>query len=556
MVVHDKLSGMLLGRERERSLIAASLDRACAGSSSTVIIRGDAGIGKSSLLNDAIDHRPPSMSVLRVAGIEAESDISFAGLHSLLRPVLHLVDELPATQADALRNALAMGSNPTNALAVGAATLGLLARAAEQQPVLVAIDDAQWIDEPSTRALGFALHRFDIDRLAGLVTVRTSGSSPLQEMGFTELDLTGLDLEAAFELMSSSAPIARDVAKRCHEASAGNPLALIEIGTGLDPQQRDGARELDEALPIGRRLTEAFGSRIAAISEEAQQAGLIAALADRPALATIITALTASGLDQRALLEAEQAGIVTISDGELEFVHPLLRAAAVAHASPAQRRAAHGVLAAASALHDDDHDRYSWHLAGAALGPDETAATALEATAATARARGGPSSAAAALERAARLSPDPKQGTRRLVAAGDAHWDASAPHLALACWQRALSATGDRLLHAGIAGRIGEARAWFVDSVGAVDFLIDESAGVRPFDLHGSVGLLVRASMMSGLVGDMGRAVTLATRGSRSRRAPRGRSRSSTTATNATPSTTSPWWTRSRRVWTTPTALC
>jgi DNA-binding CsgD family transcriptional regulator len=510
VLARGKLNSMLLGRDRERKLIATALDQACAGSSRTIVIRGDAGIGKSALLTDTIQHLRQPMNVLLVAGIEAESDISFAGLLSLLHPILHLVDELPPAQIDAIHTALAMNSRPTNPLAVGAATLGLLARAAEQMPVLIAIDDAQWLDEPTACAVGFALHRFDADSVAGLVTIRSDHASPLTEMGFTAVDLTGLDQDSAYELMSRHSSIAREVANRCHEASAGNPLALIEIGTGLDPNQRHGSRELDEALPIGRRLTKAFGSRIAAISEPAQHAVLIAALADRPGVATILAALTACGGHQHALLEAEQAGIIAISDGELTFAHPLLRAAAVAHASASQRRSAHQVLATVLVDHDGDHDRYSWHLAGAAVGPDEIAARALETAAATARSRGGPSSAATALERAARLSPDPSEGARRLIAAGDAHWDASGPHLALSCWHRALLETPDPLLHAGIVGRIGEAKAWFVDSVGAVTFLVEESVRLRPFDVPGAVGLLVRASMMSGLVGDMGRAVTLA----------------------------------------------
>jgi DNA-binding CsgD family transcriptional regulator len=501
---------MLLGRERERTQISAVLQRACAGSSSTVVIRGDAGIGKSALLSDAIEHRPQPMTVLFVAGVEAEAALPFAALHALLRPLLHLAGELPPAHAEAIRNALAMSANPTNPLAVGAATLDLLAHAAERQPVLVAVDDAQWIDDPTARALGFALHRLHADRVAGLVTVRAGQQSPLGEMGFAEVDLSGLDADATYELLSSSAPIAREVADRCHAASAGNPLALIEIGTGLDPQQRHGARALDETLPIGHRLTEAFGGRIAVLDPPARQAVLIAALAGRPTLATSLAALTAGGIDHGALLAAEQAGIITIGDGEADFVHPLLRAAAVGQASAAERRAAHRLLASVLADHADHHDRHSWHLAGAAIGPDETAAAALETTAAAARSRGAPSSAAAALERAARLSPDSAEATRRLVAAGDAHWDASGPHPALACWHAALDATADRSLQAAVAGRIGEAQAWFTDSVGAVNFLVGESTRVHPFDVQGSVGLLVRASMISGLVGDMGHAVTLA----------------------------------------------
>lgn len=508
--MRDKLFGMLLGRDRERSLLAAALDHACAASSRTVVVRGDAGIGKSTLLDDAIASRPEPMTVLHVAGIQAESDIPFAGLLSLLRPLLHLIDDLAPGQADAIRNALALSSSPTNELAVGAATLALLARAAEQSPLLIAIDDAHWVDEPTLRAVGFALHRFDADRVAGVITLRTGAPSPLDEMGFDTVELPGLDREPAFELMSSSAPIARDVASRCHEVSAGNPLALIEIGTGLDPRQRRGDRVLDETLPIGGRLTQAFGGRIAALGEHAQRAVLIAALADRPTLATIMSALRSCGISERALLEAEQAGIVALGDGELTFVHPLLRAAAVSRSTPTQRRAAHLVLAEVLEDHGVDDARRSWHLAGAAVGPDESVAIALERTAAAARTRGAPSSAATALERAAHLSPDPRDATRRLVAAGDAHWDASGPHEAIACWRAALAATDDPSRHAGIAGRIGEAQAWFVDSFGAVDFLVSESDRLRRLDPQGAVGLLVRASMMCGLVGDMGRAVALA----------------------------------------------
>jgi DNA-binding CsgD family transcriptional regulator len=500
---------MLLGRERERMHLASALHVACSGTSSTVLIRGEAGIGKSTLLDDAVQHQPEPMIVLRLAGVDAESELAFAGLHALLRPLLHLVDELPPPHAEALGNALSLGSTPTNPLAVGAATLGLLAHAAEEHPVLVAVDDAHWIDDPTARALGFALHRLDADRVAGLVTLRAGERSPLGEMGFVELRLVGLNPEEAHALMSSTGQIARDVADRCHEACGGNPLAIIEIGTGLDPLQRHGARALGDSLPIGHRLTEAFGARVRALSLPAQHILLIAALAG-PAMSTIEAARAACGIDGQALIDAELAGIIVIADGQLQFAHPLLRAAVVAQVSTVQRRSAHQVLTAVLADRGNDPDRYSWHLASAVVGPDETAAAALEVTAENARARGAPSGAAIALERAARLSPDPAAATRRLIAAGDAHWDASGPDQALGCWRAALDATGDRSLQAGIAGRIGEAQAWFHDSVGAVRFLVAEGGRLRPFDLPGCVGLLVRASMISGLVGDMGRAVALA----------------------------------------------
>ena len=500
---------MILGREPERTAIGALLERARRGSHGALLVVGDAGIGKSTLLGDAVD-RATTMTVLRVAGIEAEADVAFAGLVTLLRPIQSFVPELTVKHRQAISGALSLSADLTNPLAVGAATLALLAIAAETRAILLAVDDAHWLDEPTTLALTFALHRLHADPIAALIAIRSEYHDGWRRMGFDELLVGGLDESATHALMSARADLHQSVSARCHAASAGNPLALLEMDARLDDAQRRGERALDSPAVIGRKLTETLGRRITSLDGDAQVAALVAALADRPSVAPIIVALQSLGASPAGLDGLERAGVVTITHGEVHFAHPLLRAAAVAIATGSARRSAHRALADALGGRPNSAERRSWHLAAAADGPDEAVALALEETAAGARGRGAPSSAATALERAARLSPAPAEATRRLTAAGDAYWDASAPDRALECWRLALEATVAASDRAGLAGRIGEAGAWYDDNPRAVEFLIAESERIQTEDPHSASGLLVRASMMSGIAGAMGRAVRLA----------------------------------------------
>ena len=408
---------LIIGRDAALVRLRALVDPV-PPSGQVLLVTGDAGMGKTVLLAEAAGQaRRAGLRVLSVTGRESESRLAFAGLHQLLRPVLSSAAGLPGRQARALLGALGLAADPGAAdlLLTGAAVLTLLSDLAERSPVLVVADDAHWLDRSSLDALAFAASRLDAERVVLLVGARGHAPPPGFDRGFPELHLPPLPADDAGRLLDAQPHPPRGRARaQVLAQAAGNPMALIELAEVIAEDPAASRRWAAEPLPPSDRLTAVLTARFAALPEPAQAALLLAAVADGPDLTA---AAAASGPGAQTLAPAEQAGLIKIDRTGLRFSHPLVRSA-IYHTAPfARRAAAHRQLA--RALHNQP-DRQAWHLAAAALHPDEHVAALLEATATQARRRGGAAAAALALERAAELSPHPDDQARRLVAAASA----------------------------------------------------------------------------------------------------------------------------------------
>ncbi|MEU7937651.1 AAA family ATPase [Microbispora bryophytorum] len=401
---------MLWGRATDHALIDGLLDRARAGRSGVLVVGGDPGIGKTSLLAYAAECAQ-DMRVLRGVGIETEAEIPFASLHLLLGHGLDRLDALPEPQAAALRGAFGLAP-VTNRLLVGLAVLSLLAELAEGGPLLCLIDDAQWLDQESAQALRFAAHRLHAEGIVMIFAAR-DGFDP---SGLPVHRLSGIDAGSAASLLAHAAPgLAPGTRDRVIEESCGNPLALLELPrTDLPAYDRS-------PLPLPARIQQAYEARIAELPPDAQKALLVTALTDGGDPDVIVRAGRELGIAPTALGVAEKSGLVTIDGGRVTFTHPLMRAAAFRHGTYDLRLEIHAILAR---LLDHQPDRRAWHLAAAATGPDETATRALEQAARRARERDGNAGACAALERAAELTEDHALKAGRLAEAAVAAADA------------------------------------------------------------------------------------------------------------------------------------
>ena len=410
--------GRIVGREAALARLGGLVDPV-PRASQVLLVAGEAGMGKTVLLAEAAGRaRSAGMRVLSVTGRESESKLTFAGLHQLLRPVLSSAAGLPGRQAQALLSALGLAADPVAAdpLLTGVAVLTLLSNLSERSPVLVVADDAQWLDRSSLDALAFAGSRLDAERVVLLVGARGPAPPAGFDRGFPELHLEPLSAADACRLLDGQPRPPRGRARAQVLAQAGgNPMALIELAKVVADDPAASRRWAAEPLPPTDRLSAVITSRFAALPEQAQAALLRAAVADGPDLAAAVS--YGAGPDAGAVAPAEQLGLVTLDRSGLQFSHPLVRSA-IYHSAPfARRAAAHRQLA--EGLYDQP-DRRAWHLAAAALQPDEHVAAVLEATADQAQHRGGAAAAALAMERAAELSPDRADQARRLVAAASA----------------------------------------------------------------------------------------------------------------------------------------
>ncbi|GGY03969.1 transcriptional regulator [Streptomyces djakartensis] len=416
---------------------------------------GEPGIGKSALLEEAVAESA-GMTVLRATGIEMEAELAFAGLDELVRPVAGLIGRLPPVQARALRTALSLAEGPApDQLTLGAATLTLLTDAAATTPVLVAVDDAHWLDEASTHALLFAFRRLQAEAVAVLITARNGEGCRFTEAHLPALTLAGLAPAAAAALVQRVAAIPTDseLFERLHRETAGNPLALLEAARTLRTCA-GAAQEPDGPLPVGPRLTAAHAARLATLPEPSRRAATVAAAGYSGEASVLVAALHDLGLDSGALQALEAAKVLDLSGGKVRFVHPLLRAAAYHTAGPEGRREAHRALARALADTNGpaNRDQWSWHLAAAAAGPDACAASALGETAARARDRGALPAALRAYERAADLAPLPVDQGRYLLAAAEVAQLAGRGDRALVLADAATRTTDDAAVRAGAAG--------------------------------------------------------------------------------------------------------
>ncbi len=402
-------------------------------------------MGKTVLLAEAAGRaRRAGLRVLSVTGRESESRLAFAGLHQLLRPVLSGVAGLPGRQARALCGALGLSGDPgvPDPLLTGAAVLTLLSDLSGRSPVLVVADDVHWLDRSSLEALAFAGRRLDAERVVLLAGARGQAPPPGLDRGFPELHLGPLSAGDAGLLLDGQPRPPRGRARvQVLAQAAGNPMALIELARVIAEDPAASRRWAAEPLPLTDRLTAVLTSRFAALPGPARAALLLAAVADGPDLGAAAAAV--AGPAAQALAPAEQLGLVTIDRTGLQFSHPLVRSA-IYHSAPfARRAAAHRRLAGALR---GQPDRRAWHLAAAALHPDEHVASLLEATATQAQRRGGAPAAALALERAAELSPGPEDQARRLVAAASAAVPTGQANWVQDLATRALTVTTDPVL--------------------------------------------------------------------------------------------------------------
>ena len=411
---------MLVGRDAEVGAVNQVLAAARLGRGSQLVIRGEPGIGKTALLDHAVA-QAGSMRVLSARGVEFEADVPFAGLHDLLLPALGLLDRLPPIHASALRSSLGLGPRiESDRLIIGAAVLGLISGYAEDEPLLITVDDAQWLDRASSEAIGFAARRLLADPIAILIALREGEESPLLAAGLPEITLGGLDVASATALLEKAADgrVPAEAARRMLEATGGNPLALLELGR--DVQRRPSSPRDD--LPVATSVERAYLRRADGLSIGARQVLLLMAASGPADLGLVRRAAIALRLDPSDVESAEAArGLVLERGGSVEFVHPLARAAIYHSGSPTDRRAAHRALA--EAMTDPiDIDRKAWHLAAAAPGWDAAAASALEAAARRARESTGYAAAASAWKESARLTEALELRATRLFNAADNAW--------------------------------------------------------------------------------------------------------------------------------------
>jgi DNA-binding CsgD family transcriptional regulator len=412
---------MLVGRESERLRIATLVAGARVRQSGVLVVRGEAGIGKTALLDDAAT-AAGEMRILRASGSEFETGLGFSGLHQLLLPALGLIEHLPPQLGDALAVALTLRGGPVpERFAVGVAALSLLSRYAEDGPLLLLIDDAHLLDPATAETLRFVARRLVADPIAMVISLRPESDAILHTAGLPTLELAGLDVDAATALIAQRTrePVGPQNAAALYQATAGNPLALLELSADVDPVSQVGQLPPEMPVPVPDVIARAFGGRVSALTESAQRVLLIAAVADGDLVAT---ARAAAELDCAVgdLAEAEALGLLRLSGDRAAFRHPLVRPAIYATAAPALRRDAHRAVAAA--LPESSADLCTWHLSQACVGPDDDVADALVVVADRARARGAHGVAATALGRAADLTSDHRQRAHRMLGAGASAW--------------------------------------------------------------------------------------------------------------------------------------
>lgn len=457
MITRPRARTALHARAGESRAVESLLEQAASGRGGALVVHGEAGIGKSALVRQAVTDLQ-GCTVLRATGVQFEVDIPYAALHQLCAPVLdHRVD-LPGPQRAALESVLGMG--PTTArdeLLVGLALLGLVASASRGAPLVCVVDDAHWLDAASLRALGFTARRLGHERVAVLLTVRDPGARSELE-GLARLPLTGLSDPDARALLSAEVPVLLDggVRDRIVAEARGNPLALLELPRSAHTYELSGGFSGVAVGPVSGVLERSFASRVAALTEGGRVLLLLAAAEPTGDPQLLRRAADLAGAGPAAAAEAERAGLVELG-ARVRFRHPLVRSVVYGGAAPAERRHAHAALAAVTDA-DQDSDRRTWHRGQAARDLDEDVAAELERCAGRARARGGLAAAAAFLRRAAELTPDPGRRAHRHLAAAAVLAPAGAGEAALA--QVELAETGPldaadrsraRLLHARIA---------------------------------------------------------------------------------------------------------
>ncbi|MFL5962125.1 MAG: AAA family ATPase [Gaiellaceae bacterium] len=425
-------SAELYGRSAELELIEGLLD-GVRDNDAVLLVRGAPGIGKSAVLAAAAAHaRRHGLQVLSAVGVQSEAHLPFGGLHQLLRPILGLAEGLPARQRDALLTVFGMSADGAAELfLVGLATLELIGDAAARSPVLLTLDDAQWLDDASSSVLAFVARRLQGERAVLLAAIRDGYETPFDGAGLPELRLPALDAAAAAALLDAHAPgLEAGLRQRVLAEAEGNPLALVELPAGFRPGESETAL-LGSPLPLTAKLERAFATQASGLPPATQTLLRVAAIDDAGVLDEILAAAsTVEGtrLSIEAAAPAVAAQLVELDGTGIRFRHPLVRSSIYHAASVSQRQAAHEALSSVLA---GQSDRQVWHRAAAALGPNEEVAAELDAAAERAASRGAAAVAIAALERAVELSDCPDLRGSRLVRAAGLAFELGRPPVAM-----------------------------------------------------------------------------------------------------------------------------
>jgi DNA-binding CsgD family transcriptional regulator len=418
----------LLGRRSESEALDRLLGAVRAGQSRALVVRGDPGAGKTALLDYLVEHAS-GCRVARVAGVQSEMELAFAGVHQLLAPMLDHLERLPGPQRAALATAfgLSPGSAPDRFL-VGLAVLSLLSEVADERPLVCVVDDEQWLDRASAQVLAFVARRLVAESVALVFAARV----PSDEVaGLPELLVEGLGEGDARALLEGvvTGPLDPGVRDQLVSEARGNPLALLELPRGVTPAELAGGFGLPSVVPLAGRIEESFRRRLDALPADTCALLLVAAADPVGDPLLVWRAAGRLGIGTEAATPAADAGLLEVG-ARVRFRHPLVRSAVYRSASVQERRDVHGALAEVTDP-EVDPDRRAWHRAQATPGPDEDVAAELERSAGRAQARGGLAAAAAFLERAAMLTPDPARRGQRLLAAARAKRDAGALEAAL-----------------------------------------------------------------------------------------------------------------------------
>jgi DNA-binding CsgD family transcriptional regulator len=411
----------LKGRARECGLLDGLVGAIRQGESRSLVLRGEAGIGKTALLEYLIESAA-DLTVVRAVGVESEMELAYASLHQLCAPLLDRLERLPAPQRQAVEIVfgLSSGTAPDRFL-VGLGVLSLVSEVAEERPVLCVIDDAQWLDQASALTLAFVARRL-LAEPVGLVFAAREPGEELRHV--PDLEVHGLVNGDARALLGSTMRFALDrrVRDRIIAETRGNPLALLELPRGLTPTQLAGGFGMPEAPDLSKRIEESYIRRLETLPEDARRLLLVAAADPVGDPLLLQRACERLGIALSAVDETK--GVLTLEE-RVTFHHPLARSAVYRSAGGPERRAAHLALAEVT-NQDVDPDRRAWHLAAAASGPDEEVAFELERSAGRAQARGGVAAAAAFLRRAVALTGDPARRADRALAAAQANLGAGA----------------------------------------------------------------------------------------------------------------------------------
>ncbi|MFD6188912.1 AAA family ATPase [Streptomyces sp. NPDC060275] len=428
---------LLRGRQSELAELDELVGRARVGRSGALVVLGEAGVGKTALLDHITARASAHVRTERIVASQSEMELAYAGLQQLCGHMLDSVTRLPAPQQEAIEVAFGLRrATVPSPFLVGLALLGLLTEAAEGRALLCVVDDAQWLDQASARALAFAARRLDAEGIALVFVMRQ-----LDEVfaGLAQMAVEGLSHEDAREVLRLSAPGGLDRRVRDHliAEARGNPLALRELPRTLNPAQTTGGFSLTGSLPLESRIEQSLVAQLAPLPDPARLLLLLAAAEPTGDPQLLWRASAVLGLGPRAFDAAKDTEAFVVGT-RVSFRHPLVRSAVYRAASPRDRRRVHAALADVTSA-DHDPDRRAWHRASATLHPDEEVAADLERSSLRARKRGGAAAAGAFLERAAELTPSPFHRGERLIAAAEAKHDAGASASALSLLEAARS---------------------------------------------------------------------------------------------------------------------